>query len=37
MDETETDDVVTVGQRLREARESSGMAIDQRTPSGGNS
>lgn len=28
MDETETDDVVTVGQRLREAREASGMAIE---------
>lgn len=29
MDETETDDVVTVGQRLREAREAKGLAIDE--------
>jgi len=28
MDETETDDVVTVGQRLREAREAKGLAIE---------
>jgi cytoskeletal protein RodZ len=28
MDETETDDLVTVGQRLREAREASGMSIE---------
>lgn len=28
MDETETDDIVTVGQRLREAREASGMSIE---------
>lgn len=28
MDETETDDQVTVGQRLREAREASGMSIE---------
>ena len=29
MDETETDDVVTVGQRLREAREAKGLALDE--------
>lgn len=29
MDETETDDVVTVGQRLREAREAKGMSIEE--------
>lgn len=28
MDETETDDVVTVGQRLREAREAKGMTVE---------
>lgn len=28
MDETETDDVVTVGQRLREAREAKGMSVE---------
>ena len=28
MDETETDDVVTVGQRLREAREAKGLSIE---------
>lgn len=28
MDETETDELVTVGQRLREAREASGMSIE---------
>ena len=28
MEETETDDLVTVGQRLREAREASGMSIE---------
>ena len=28
MDETEADDVVTVGQRLREAREAKGLSIE---------
>ena len=28
MDETETDDVVTVGQRLREAREAKGLSVE---------